>query len=177
MGCLVRKSQIFFLVCLVTLLSSCGFHPRGAVTLAPPLYNLYLKTPSTYGQLAVTLKNYLTLSGVNFANSPIEATTILEILQETTSQQMLSVSGTQLTRQYNLILTVSFQITTPQNVTLVAPQVITETRVITVQADQILGGSNEANNLYQQMRQAIAYDMMNRLSSRQITSMLVAEKT
>ena len=81
----------------------------------------------------------------------------------------MSVSATQLTRQYNLILSVTFQLLTPNGVVLTAPQPLTESRFVTIQSDQILGGSNEANSLYQQMRQAIAFDLMNRLASRDIT--------
>ena len=85
------------------------------------------------------------------------------------------MSGTQQTRQYNLILNVIFQVSDPRGKILIPPQNITETRSFTIKSDQILAGSNEANALYNQMRQAIVYDMMARLSSNEITRLLKSE--
>ena len=112
------------------------------------------------------------ISDVRLVDKIEEASTVLVILSESTTQQLLSLSGTQQTRQYNLILSVTFQVNDPQGKVLVSPQVVTETRTLTIKADQILAGSNEANTLYSQMRQAIIYDIMSRLSSKDITSLL-----
>ena len=43
-----------------------------------------------------------------------------------------------------------------------------------IPAAQMLGSSNQAVSLYQQMRQAIAYDILSRLASKDITMMLSA---
>jgi LPS-assembly lipoprotein len=154
-----------FLLSMTCLLSSCGFHLRGAVTLAQPLKTLYLRSQDPYGELSRNLKQNLKISGVHMVTSPEQATTILEIIHEEPSHQLLSVGGTQQTRQYNLILTVVFQITDNQGKILVPSQTVSESQALTVQANQELGGSNEENNLYRQMRRAIVYDIMNRLAS------------
>jgi LPS-assembly lipoprotein len=160
------------IVVLLCLLTSCGFHWRGELPLAPPLHNLYLQTADPYGQLARNLIQFLKLSGVHIAAKPQEADTVLVILSETTQQQLLGISGTQQTRQYNLLLNVTFSVTRPDGTVLVPPQLITEVRTLTIKADQILAGSNEANTLYEQMRQAIIYDIMSRLSSKDIAALL-----
>lgn len=165
--------QIIAVLCALLLLSSCGFKPRGAVPLAPPLHSLYLETSDPYGQLARYLTQYLRASGVNIVASAKAAETVLEILSETTGQQLLSVGGTQQTRQYSLTLTVSFQITDPLGRVLVPAQSVTQSRTIPIQSNQILGGSNEANNLYRQMRQSIVYDIMTRLGSNQTTTLVM----
>lgn len=159
---------IFFLS-----LVSCGFHFRGKLPLAPPLQNLYLKTADPYGQLARYLREYLKVSGVHLTDKKEDATSVLVILGESTRQQLLGISGTQQTRQYNLILTVTFTIENPAGVALIPPQVISQTRTLTIQADQILAGSNEANMLYQQMRSAIVYSILTRLASKDITTLLM----
>lgn len=151
-------------------LTSCGFQPRGNWPLAAPLHNLYLQSNEPYGQLTHNLRQFLRASGVHLAKTPQEASTVLEILNETTGQQLLTVSGTQQTRQYNLILTVTFQVTNPQGAPLYATQAVSEVRTIPISSNQILGGSNEANNLYSQMRQAIVFDIMNLLSSQNMTN-------
>jgi LPS-assembly lipoprotein len=162
--------KVCLMFCLLVSLSSCGFHLQGEKQLAPPLHRMYLQTPDPYGQLAQTLKQYLKLSKVQLASSPQEAATILSILRDDTSEDLLSVSGTQLTRQYNLKVTVVFEITDPQGRILVNPQTLAESRVITVQSNQILGNSNEANLFYQQMRRTLAYSIINRIASKEITT-------
>ena len=161
---------------LILLITSCGFHPRGPMTLAPPLQKLYLQIGDPYGDLARNIRLYLKMSGVQLTSKPSQATSILDILSENTSQQLLNISGTQATRQYNLILTVSYQITDSLGNTLVETQTATETRPLTIDASQMLSGSNQSVTLYHQMRQAIVYDIISRLASTEITLSLTTPK-
>src|SRR5665648_60905 len=124
--------QILLLVGLLFSLTGCGFKPQGNLPLATPLYKLYLKTPDPYGQLARNLRQYLTASGVCLTQSPTDANTVLEIISEQTAQLLLSVGGTQQTRQYSLVLTVVFQITGPLGKPLIDPQVVTESRTLPI---------------------------------------------
>ncbi len=172
---LIARMLLTGLTCCV--LMSCGFHLRGQTPLAPPLYRLYLQTPAPYGQLARELKQHLKMSGVDLVDSPAQAETVLAILSEDKNDQLLSVGGTQQTRQYNLILTVGFEVRSPSGQVLVPRQTASETRAITIQSDQILGGSNEENNMYKQMRQAIIYAIMNRLSAEDTTATLMLNMT
>ncbi len=167
------------LYCLIICLwlSGCGFHARGPMTLAPPLQNLYLQTADPYGQLAKNIRVYLKMSGIHLAQTPAAATSVLEILSENTSEQLLNISGTQTTRQYNLILTVAYRITDNKGNILTDTQIATETRSLTIDANQMLSSSNQAVSLYQQMRIAIVYDIMSRLASRDITAVLTKSKS
>ncbi len=169
-------SHISALLCFSLIgltVTGCGFHLRGPVQLAPALQQMYLQTSDPYGPLARGLTQFLKSSRVHLVSSPNQAKTILKIIKEDTGQQLLSVGGTQQTRQYNLILTVTFQITAPNGTELIPAQTVSETRTIPIQSNQTLAGSNEANNLYRQMRQAIIYDIMSRLSSSSVTEILV----
>jgi LPS-assembly lipoprotein len=173
----VSSRATAWLICLTSiclLLSGCGFHLRGSFTLAPPLKLMYLQTSDPYGELAHNLRQSLAATGVVFTDTPRQATTILEILHENTSQQLLSVGGTQQTRQYNLVLSVVFQVTTPQGKMIIPQQTVSITQALTIQADQILGGSNEENNLYHQMRKAIIYTLLNVLTSKEANARLMA---
>ncbi len=130
---------------------------------------MYLQTPDPYGQLARDLRESLKLSHVQIVPSPQEATTILAVLHDEASQEFLSVSGTQQTRQYNLHVTVVFELTDSQGRMLLEPQTLTETRTITIQSNQILGSNNEANLFYQQMRRSLAYAIINRIASKEVS--------
>jgi LPS-assembly lipoprotein len=164
--------KLLILLILILSVSSCGFKLRGSMPLAPPLHSIYLETPDPYGQLARYLRQFLKMSGVALADSPEGATSILAIISESTGDQLLGINGTQQTRQYNLVLTVTFQVSNPKNRVLVPPQTVSESRALTITNDQILASSNEAMNLYTQMRQTIVYDIMSRLSSGEITTQL-----
>lgn len=165
----------YLLISIMLLLAGCGFHLQGQTQLAPPLKRMYLQMPDPYSYLARYLRDNLKMSNVQLVSSPNEADTILIITQDVASQDYASVSGTQQTRQNNLHVTVTFEVANNKGITLVPAQTITETRTITVQSNQILGTTNEVNLLYQQMRRTLAYAMMNRLASREITRMVMNE--
>lgn len=157
---------------LAFFLNSCGFHLQGEMNLAPPLHRLYLQTPEPYGYLARNLRHYLKLSNIELTASPMDADTILVILEDKPTEVFLSVNGTQQTRQYNLYVTVTFEITNAQGQVIVPSQTLVESRTITTQSNQILGNSNEANLYYQQMRRTLAYFIMQKIASRQISAMI-----
>lgn len=167
----ISRLLLFILSC--SLLSSCYLHFQGQKNLAPPLHKLYVQTPDPYGLLERNLKQLLKASHVTLTATPQEATTILNVLQDTNSSHLLSVSGTQQTRQYSLVVTVLFEVTDNKGAVLVPAQPLSESRTITEQSNQILGSSNEANLFYQQMRRSLAHAIINRLASKQVTNLLV----
>lgn len=165
-----HPSWRFSLAILITsFLVGCGFHMQGEVPLAPPLKKLYLQTDDPYGSLSRDLQQNMKLSHVTLVTDQSDADTTLAITQDSATQTLLSVSGTQQTRQYNLTVTVSFYVTDNHGNILLNNQSLQETRAITVQSNQILGSSNEANLYYQQMRRVLAQAIMNRLSSQDVT--------
>lgn len=166
----MKKFLFFILTCFI---SGCGFNLQGEVKLAEPLHRLYIQAPDPYGTLARYLKQSLKMSKVTLVENPVLASTMLVILKDQASEDLISVSSTQQTRQYTLKVMVMFQILDAKGRTIVGPQVLTESRVVTVQASVILGSSNEANLMYQQMRRIIAYGIMNRIASKEITGMIM----
>ncbi len=157
---------------LLLTLCACGFHLRGALPLAKPLHSLYIQSSDPYGTLVKELEQSLKMSHAELAVTPNEAQSILAILHDDTSQTLLSVSGTAQTRQYRLMVTVIFSVTDTHGTTILAPEALTESRIITIQSNQILGSSNQANMYYQQMRRALASSIMYRLSSGQVADQM-----
>ncbi len=168
--------RLFLATLILLALTSCGFHLRGEEPITPELQHLYLKTKEPYSQLTHNLKAYFKLAGIHLTDSPETATYVLNILSETQNDILINVSGTQQTRQYSLVLTVNFQMTRPDGTVVLPQQAVTETRVFTMQANQILGGSNEETTMYQQMRRDIIFDLMNRLTSQHVTNLLEEAK-
>jgi len=166
--------RFLLLLCLTLLITSCGFHLQGNVQLAKPLHHLYLQTADPYGHFSRDLKQYLKMSNVVLASSPAEAETTLVILQDESSQTLIGVNGTQQTRQYALRVTIVFEITDKNGQTIVPNQTLSETRAITIQSNQILGSSNQANLYYLQMRRSLAFALINRIASLEVTNMINA---
>jgi LPS-assembly lipoprotein len=166
-----KKLYIYILFTL--LLTSCGFHLREPVPLAPPLQSMYIQTQDPYSPFIRNLKQYLKMSGVRLAHTPQEAKTILNIMEEGTTQDLLSINSSQQTRQYSLKYSVIFEILSAQGKAYLSPQSLIETRTLTLQSNQVLAGSNQAALLYQDMRRAIAYNIMNRLASKEFTQTLM----
>lgn len=163
------RSLLF--LCISLLLTSCGFRPQGEKPLAPALHRLYLQAPDPYGQLVRSLEPYLKMSHVRLVPRD-EATASLIIIQDDTAQELLSVSGTQQTRQYKLIVNVTFEILDASGVIVLPPQTLSESRTITIQSNQVLGSTNEANLFYQQMRRTLAYSIINRIASQEVTNLI-----
>jgi outer membrane lipopolysaccharide assembly protein LptE/RlpB len=105
------------------------------------------------------------MSHVTLVSAPQESTAILDITHESATQHFLSVNGTQQTRQYNLIVSATFQIMDKNGRILFGPETLEESKPITIQSNQILGSSNEASLYYNHMRRGLAYAIMNRISS------------
>lgn len=164
------KKLIILTCCFM--LSACGFKLQGEKTLAQPLRTLYLQTPDRYDVLERNLREHLRMSGVHLVSSPNESMTQLIIVSDETSQELLSVSGTQQTRQYNLRVTVQFQLLDAKGNVILPLESLTDTRTITVQSNQILGSSNEASVYYQQIRRGLANAIMNRIASAQVTNII-----
>ncbi|HTM63846.1 MAG TPA: LPS assembly lipoprotein LptE [Gammaproteobacteria bacterium] len=162
------KRWIFALTALT--LSGCGFHLRGEMPLAEPLHSVYLRSVDPYGTLTRNLEQSLKMSNVRLVTNQSEAQTILAITHNDTSQKLLSVGATQQTRQYKLTASVTFEVSDNRSHPIIESQTLSEDRVITVQSNQILGSSNEANLYFQEMNRSLANAVMYRLSSNQITS-------
>lgn len=166
----IFKSMRIVLMLIICLsLSSCGFHLQGKMRLAPAFKYLYLRTADPYGYLVRTLKSYLKLSGVNVLEEQNGATIILEISKDVTTQVLRNINSTTLTRQYEVGVTVTFALFDKNGASILGPESLAESRIITIQSSQILGGSNELNLYYQQMRRLIANAIMNRIASKQVT--------
>jgi len=163
--------RIIIFLSLILLLSGCGFHLQGQTYFAPALQHLYLQTQDPYGYLATDLRQILKSSGIELADSPDKATMILTILQDTNAQILIAPSGTNQTQQYQLQSTISYTLSNKGR-TLLGPEALTEQRPITIQSNQILGTSNEADLFYRQMHRALAYALINRISSRAVTRLM-----
>lgn len=165
---------VFGLLCLC--LTGCGFHLRKPAPLSPALQKPFVESHSPNSALTQSLVRSLRLAGATPVDVQQGASSVFVILSEQKSQSLLSVSSNQSSRQYRLSLAITFQITDPKGRVLIKPQTLSESRVLTMNSDHILSSSNETQILYQQIRMALVRDIMDRLTSDEISVILTGSK-
>lgn len=166
----MKLMRHFFAMCCLLSLAACGFHPQGQRQVATQLHHVYLQTDDPYGRLARSLKQELKIADIHTTESADDANVILNTLGESTNQELISVSGTQQTRQYRLSVEVSFELTDNKGAPILEKQTLSEYRIITLQSNQILGSANEAQLFYEQMRMKLAHAILNRITSPEVTN-------
>ena len=155
------------LFCVLTLccLSACGFTLRGHASMPAQLKKVYLETSSPYSSLSRTLKHQLKLADIDLVSDQNKATVTLEITDLGTTTTLSSVSANTQVRQYMLVYAITYQLFDLKHKSLVKPQHISTRRYHTVNADQVLGSTQEQEVLLREMQQDVIYQLLKRLSS------------
>lgn len=149
---LCRKFGIFLIILLIT---SCGFQLRVAKNLPIEMNRTYISTEDEYSIFYRQLKKGLYERGVEVVESPVDATAVFNILQEDTGQRVLSVSGRNVVREYEVFYRVFYSIQTKDKL-IKSPQEEILTRDYTYDETLVLGKEREENLL----REAIADDLV-----------------
>ena len=149
---LCRKFGLFLIVLLIT---SCGFQLRVAKNLPIEMNRTYISTEDEYSIFYRQLKKGLYERGVEVVESPVDATAVFNILQEDTGQRVLSVSGRNVVREYEVFYRVFYSVQTKDKL-IKSPQEEILTRDYTYDETLVLGKEREENLL----REAIADDLV-----------------
>ena len=149
---LYRKFGFLLIILLIT---SCGFQLRVAKYLPIEMNRTYISTEDEYSIFYRQLKKGLYERGVEVVESPVDATAFFNILQEGTGQRVLSVSGRNVVREYEVFYRVFYSIQTKDKL-IKSPQEEILTRDYTYDETLVLGKEREENLL----REAIADDLV-----------------
>lgn len=149
---LCRKFGLFLIILLIT---SCGFQLRVAKNLPIEMDRTYISTEDEYSIFYRQLKKGLYERGVEVVESPVDATAVFNILQEDTGQRVLSVSGRNVVREYEVFYRIFYSIQTKDKL-IKSPQEEILTRDYTYDETLVLGKEREENLL----REAIADDLV-----------------
>lgn len=149
---LCRKFGLFLIILLIT---SCGFQLRVAKNLPIEMNRTYISTEDEYSIFYRQLKKGLYERGVEVVESPVDATAVFNILQEDTGQRVLSVSGRNVVREYEVFYRIFYSIQTKDKL-IKSPQEEILTRDYTYDETLVLGKEREENLL----REAIADDLV-----------------
>lgn len=159
---LFRLSRILMLLSLLTLVA-CGFQMRGTADLA--FKTLYIQG----GALTIKkdLIRSLKVNGVTVVDDPQKAELFMDLLNEGRQQNILSLSGDGLVREFELIYFVNFRLRSPGSEVWGPVQKIEGRRDYSYDDSQLLAKKFEEERLYEDMRTDAV---------REIMRLLVAQK-
>lgn len=159
---LFRLPHILILASILAL-SACGFQMRGTADLA--FKTLYIQG----GNLTIKkdLIRSLKVNGVTVVDDPQKAELFLELIRERRQQNILSLSGGGLVREYELVYFVDFRLRSPDSEVWGPVQKIEGRRDYSYDDTQLLAKQFEQDRLYEDMRNDAV---------REIMRLLVAQK-
>ena len=170
---MLRKSKILpvnYRVCLqllllVSVLSGCGFQPRGSLELSDDISPLYLKSNTSF-ELARELKLRLATNNVTETDKPAKANYQLILVREKKNRRVLTVDGDGRAKEYLLTYVIDYSI----NVKDAVPQNVIESislkRSLLFDTEAVLAVTNESEILYKNMQRDAARLILLKIQTR-----------
>lgn len=154
--CFVRIKKTVILM-MVFLLSACGYHLRGALTLPAGLKSIFLKggSPQLQEQFASSMK----VSSVPVASAPESADLIIRIYNENNDRRVLSLNAGGTANDFELDYNLEYELVDSKNKVLMPRQPISIKREYYNNQQAILAKDNEEliirHEMYQQAIRSI----------------------
>jgi LPS-assembly lipoprotein len=146
------------------LLSACGFRLQGRAPLPGTLAVTYVVAPNEQTDFVQGLRKALITSGGKVVEDKAQATGTVMILTDTVSSKILSVSGDNIPREYELTYTVEFSVSS-KDAELLPTQKVSVTRDYSFNERTLLAKENEEAILREGMARDLVGIVMRRLSS------------
>ena len=142
--------------------TSCGFHLRGEYNV--PFASVFVSAPAT-SQVAVKLRRELTNSPTKLTTTAKDAEAQLNIPSERRERIILSLSGAGRVREYQLKLTVQYQLVDTKGAVAIPTSEIQLQRILTYDDSQIIAKQQEEALLYQDMETDATQQILRRMSA------------
>ena len=157
----------FCLTILLTLLilTSCGFHLRGHISIPPELKTLYLQSNTPYGDFEQTLRANLRSYNITLTDTAVKAPLTLAILNTAWQQTPGAFSTNLTTRQYTLTLTVSYQVLAHDGTVVIPTNSVTANTAFTIDSSQLLSSTDLGQQYHDNLQQDAASRLMSQLTS------------
>lgn len=157
------RATLLIVLVLTLLLSACGFHLRGHAAFALPFKTLYIKAADANAPFITELKRAIEANGARVTDTPEQAQLTLQIVSESTDQQILSLNNIGQVIEYRLYYRISYQAYDKNQREWLAPDEITLQRDYSYDVTQVIAKQQEATMLYQDMRGDAVQQMLRRL--------------
>lgn len=161
----MRKNLLIVPLLMFTLLlGACGFHLRGQGGETFPFQTLFIQAPDVNVPFIVELRRTAQLYGIKLAESAESAQLTLQIVSETTSKQILSMSSLGRVNEFQLNYRISLRAYDSKLQEWISADEILLQRYLSYDPTQILAKEMEETLLYQDMRKDAVQQVLRRLS-------------
>jgi LPS-assembly lipoprotein len=152
------------IIAAAALLSACGFHLQGRTPLPEPLKVTYVLAEDSQSEFVLGLRKALASSGAKIARVDTEATGVVQVLTDEVTERVLSVSASNIPREYELTYTVRFSVRSGAE-ELLQPQEVALTRDYSFDERTLLAKEHEEAILREAMARDLVGIVMRRLAS------------
>lgn len=158
-----RRFRAISAVLLCTaLVPGCGFHLRGEYNV--PFASVFVAAAGT-SQVATRLQRELTNSPTKLTTAAKDAEAQLNIVEEKRDRLILSLSGAGRVREYQLKLTVRYQLVESKGAVAIPTSEIQLQRILTYDDSQVIAKQQEEAMLYQDMERDAAGQILRRMTA------------
>ena len=145
------------------LLAGCGFHMRGSSDFA--FKRLYIGIPPNSLMGADLRRAIRGGSDTQVVADQKEADALLDVLQDTRTKSILSITTEGVVREYRLTQRFTFRLRDPAGKELIPPSQLILTRDLTYNEANTLAKDYEEQQLYRDMQRDIVQQLMRRLAA------------
>lgn len=146
------------------LLAGCGFQLQGRVPLPASLASTWIETEDAQSDFVVDLKRALRASGAQLAPRREGATAVVRVERDELTERVLSVSGRNIPREFELTYTVRLAVESGGQ-TLIPSEQFAVSRDQSFVEEQLLAKEREQEILRAALARDLAGVVMRRLSS------------
>lgn len=158
-----RRFQVAWTALLcAALLPGCGFQLRGEYNV--PFASVFVAAAGT-SQVATRLQRELTNSPTKLTTAAKDAEAQLNIVEEKRDRLILSLSGAGRVREYQLKLTVRYQLVESKGAVAIPTSEIQLQRILTYDDSQVIAKQQEEAMLYQDMERDAAGQILRRMTA------------
>lgn len=157
------RRRAFLVVLAAPLLPGCGFRLRGPQPLGFATLHVGIDANTELG--AALRRRILTSGTTRVVDDPAEAEARLEVLQNTRSREILSLSSAGTVREYQLFQTVRFRLVRADGAELLAPVTLTVRREYNFDDAEVIAKEQEEALLYRDMENDLLQQMLDRLAT------------
>ncbi|WP_439134366.1 LPS-assembly lipoprotein LptE [Pseudomaricurvus sp.] len=149
-------------VLTTTLLSACGWHLRGSMSMPLDLESVFVTADDSHGSLITDLKRTLVSNNVTTTDNSAEAQYSIILSNEEQDRRTVSVGNDALAAEYELNMSVDYRITN-QAGEEVANNNASTYRSYTFNRDAVVAKSEEERLIKQEMRNNLVQQILRRL--------------
>ncbi|MGD8741956.1 MAG: LPS assembly lipoprotein LptE [Granulosicoccaceae bacterium] len=161
-----RRSII--VVLLAVMLTGCGFHLRGEVSVPDNMRVVTIDGIAPYSEFAVAVKRALASNGISVVENASGAQAIIKLSNLRFDRRVLTVSSVSgKVREYELSYSVEMRVVDNAGKQLLAPYRLRQVRDYLFDENDVLGKSTEEAQLRKEMQADLIQQLLRRLQARQ----------